>query len=79
MRAALQPGVLIVHVEPALAFEALVQLGLAVRNLVTRSFGFAPLANLFLGRSLRDEFTLPQYDDTVPLPATARLVPGQGA
>lgn len=63
----------------AASFAPRTQLGLALRNLVTRSFGFAPLANLFLGRSLRDEFTLPEYDESVPLPATARLAPGQGA
>jgi len=38
-------------------------LGIAVRNLVTRAFAVGPIADLFLGRALRDEIHLPGYEE----------------
>jgi 2-polyprenyl-6-methoxyphenol hydroxylase-like FAD-dependent oxidoreductase len=35
--------------------------GIVMRNLTTRAFDIAPVGDLFLGRTLRDEFKLPDY------------------
>jgi 2-polyprenyl-6-methoxyphenol hydroxylase-like FAD-dependent oxidoreductase len=35
--------------------------GIALRNLTTRTFNIAPVAEFFLGRTLRDAFALPDY------------------
>jgi 2-polyprenyl-6-methoxyphenol hydroxylase-like FAD-dependent oxidoreductase len=45
----------------ASSFAPVSYLGLAVRNLVTRLFGIPYVAEVFIGRDLRDEFTLPDY------------------
>ena len=45
----------------ASSFAPRTRLGIAVRNLVTRAFAIGPIADLFVGRTLRDEIQLPGY------------------
>ncbi len=43
------------------------------RNQMFRLLAFPPLANLFLGRSFRDDFVLPDYELSVPLARSVQV------
>jgi 2-polyprenyl-6-methoxyphenol hydroxylase-like FAD-dependent oxidoreductase len=45
----------------ATSFAPRTAFGVAVRNLVTHAFAVGPIADLFLGKALRDEIHLPDY------------------
>ena len=45
----------------ASAFAPKTELGIIVRNLVTRAMAIPALAEFFVGRSIRDDFELPDY------------------
>ena len=42
------------------------RVGVWLRNQVTKLMAFPPIAHYFLGRDLRDDFDLPNYDVPVP-------------
>jgi 2-polyprenyl-6-methoxyphenol hydroxylase-like FAD-dependent oxidoreductase len=46
----------------AASFAPKTEFGIKLRNLITHAFGFAPIADLFLGASMKDDFALPGYN-----------------
>lgn len=44
------------------AFAPRTRVGVRVRNRVTRLLGIPPVADYFVGRDLRDDFELPDYE-----------------
>jgi 2-polyprenyl-6-methoxyphenol hydroxylase-like FAD-dependent oxidoreductase len=50
----------------ASAFVPKTRVGVWLRNQATKLMAFRPLAHFFLGRQLRDDFDLPNYDVPVP-------------
>ena len=45
----------------ASSFAPATQLGISLRNLITKAMGFAPVAKLAIGTTLRDDIELPNY------------------
>jgi hypothetical protein len=56
----------------ATAFAPKTALGIKLRNLVTRAMGVPLVADLALGKSVRDDFMLPTYAHT-PLHASGPM------
>jgi 2-polyprenyl-6-methoxyphenol hydroxylase-like FAD-dependent oxidoreductase len=50
------------------------RVGVWLRNQVTRLMAFPPVAHYFLGRQLRDDFDLPNYDAPLPRPRESQNV-----